>query len=258
MTRNIKLLLEYQGTSFHGWQKQPALRTVQGELEAALATILQTQTTTYAAGRTDAGVHALGQVVNFRTDSEIELGALRKGLNALTGEDLTISDAALVPEEFHARHSAHARHYAYLLLHAPSALWGFRALWLKRPLDLAAMNDAVADLVGQHDFAAFSCHSPEEKGTDSHLFYAHWEPWARGLILRVGAVRFLYHMVRCIVGLSLEVGRGRLPAATFRERLAAPAGRGEIVAPARGLHLVAVDYAETSWGPDCLPPGPVL
>ena len=256
--RNIKLLLEYRGTQFHGWQKQPGLRTVQGELEKALATILRAPTKTYAAGRTDAGVHALAQVANFTTNAEIELAALRKGINAVTGNDVTVMDAELVAPEFHARHSARGRHYSYFLLGAQSALWGERALWVKHLPDIARMNLAAEALVGQHDFAAFSCQSAEEQGSDSRVFYARWEPWARGLIFRIGAARFLYHMVRCIVGLSLEVGLGKLAPQTFAERLAEPQGRGEKVIAARGLHLVSVDYEAVVWGPDCLPPGPVL
>jgi len=277
MERNIRLTVEYDGSGFHGWQRQLALRTVQGELEEALATLVRHPVTLHAAGRTDRGVHALGQVASFRTASDLPIERLKHGANALTGKDLVVREVRAVAPEFHARHSASGRHYCYLVLRERSALWAHRALFVRGELDAERMKAAAADLVGDHDFAALSCQAEDEDSTRSRVFYARWEAWPRGWMFRVGAVRFLYHMVRCMVAVGLEIGLGRRPIDAVRLALAPPAERCRWVAPAHGLYLTAVDYedgepAQASgpaggaapgprpgvWGPDCMPPGPVL
>ena len=260
--RNIALTIEYRGTAFHGWQRQPRLRTVQGELEEALATVLREPVALHGAGRTDAGVHALGQVANFRTARDLPLARLVRGVNALTGNDVAVREAREVADSFDARRSARARHYVYLLLARPSPFWDERAWQPRRWPDPAPMNAAVAQLVGEHDFAAFSCASADETDSRTRVFYAFWEPWDRGLALRVGAVRFLYRMVRCIAGASLAAGTGVLSPETLGSWRDDPPHRGRLVAPARGLALAAVDYGEAAAWPggrfDCPPPGPVL
>jgi len=262
MERNIRLRLEYRGTGFHGWQRQSALRTVQGELEDALAVLVRHPVTLHGAGRTDRGVHALGQVANFRTASALAVERLLQGANALTGPDLVVRAVGETEADFHARHSAQGRHYAYLVMDHRSALWADRALHVRRAPDLELMNAAAGELAGDHDFGGLSCRADEEVTTCSRVFYARWERWPRGWMLRVGAVRFLYHMVRCMVAACLEVGLGRRPPDALRRARAQPAARCRLVAPAHGLYLVAVDYDDTagcgSWGPDCVPPEPVL
>jgi tRNA pseudouridine38-40 synthase len=257
--RTIRLTCEYDGRRFHGWQRQPDLRTVQGEIEDALRVILREPVAVAGAGRTDAGVHALGQVASFRATGALSVERIRSGLDALTGDDLTVREIAEAPPEFHARYSARARHYVYLLLERRSALWEGRATRWRGPTDPAPLNALARHLIGQHDFAAFSCRTSDERGTDSCVHYAVWEPWGRGLALRIGAVRFLHKMVRCIVGRSLEVARGRFSAEAFRDLLLDPRGRGEPVAPAAGLYLASVDYDDSPARPaDCPPPWPVL
>lgn len=257
--RTVRLTLEYDGTRFHGWQRQPGLRTVQGEIETAVSTILREPVALHGAGRTDAGVHALGQVASFRCEGTLALARLRSGIEALTGDDVTVRAIEEAPAGFHARHDARARHYVYLLLDRRSALWRDRALLTRARPDVGRLNEAAACLVGDHDFAGFSCASTDEKGTGSRVCYALWEPWARGLAFRIGAVRFLHKMVRCIVGESLALARGRLTREAFEARLARPERRGEQVAPAGGLYLASVDYDPApAWGPDCLPPWPML
>ena len=259
--RNIRLVLEYRGTAFHGWQRQSALRTVQGELEKSLSTILREPITVRGAGRTDAGVHALGQVANFRTTCDLPLERIVRGVNALGRGELCVRDAGEAEEGFDARRSASARHYVYLLLARPSPLWAERAWHPRAWPDAAAMNAAAGHLVGEHDFAAFSCASADEGGTRTHVLYARWEPWPRGLAFRIGAVRFLYKMVRGTVGLCLEVGLGRLEPEEFRRSCQEPRGRVRTVVPPHGLHLVAVDYAggaRAAGGRDCPPAWPVL
>jgi tRNA pseudouridine38-40 synthase len=262
MQRNLRLTVEYEGTHFHGWQRQPAVRSVQGELEDALATLVRHPVTLYAAGRTDRGVHALGQVASFRTSSELPVERIRRGANALTGHDVVVRDVREVGPDFHARHSARARHYCYLVTGERSALWAARALYIRGALDLNLMHASAGALVGEHDFAALSCQADEEDGTRSRVLYARWEPWPRGWMFRVGAVRFLYHMVRCMVALGLEIGLGRRPPDALRAALAEPTARCRLVAPAHGLYLAAVDYEDDPpagvRGPDCVPPGPVL
>lgn len=258
MERTIRLTLEYVGTRFHGWQRQVRLRTVQGELEDALGTVLRHPVSLAAAGRTDAGVHALGQVASFRTASDLPPERIRRGANALTGSDLVVTAADEADVDFHARFSARARHYAYVILERPSALWADRAFCPRRFPDLEAMSEAAGHLAGDHDFAEFSCRGDEETSTRSVVHYAHWQPWARGIVFRIGAVRFLYRMVRCLVGASLEIGWGRADPARFRARLADPQGRGRNVAPAAGLYFCAADYEVPPGGVDCQPPGPVV
>jgi tRNA pseudouridine38-40 synthase len=256
--RTIRLTIEYAGTRFHGWQRQSGLRTVQGEIEAALTTILREPVSLAGAGRTDAGVHALAQVASFETAARLPLERIARGVNALTGDDVRVREVIEASHGFHARHSALARHYVYLLLAQPSSLWEERAYWPRRWPNRDAMNAAAAHLVGEHDFAALSCHTEDERGTDTRVHYARWEPWPRGLALRIGAVRFLHKMVRAVVAHSLRVGWGELEAETTRRLLAQPAGRATRIADPRGLYLARVDYAEREGGADCPPDFPVL
>ncbi|MCK4414073.1 MAG: tRNA pseudouridine(38-40) synthase TruA [Candidatus Eisenbacteria sp.] len=260
--RTIRLDLAYDGSGFHGWQRQPGLRTVQGELERALATLLREPVSLVGAGRTDAGVHALGQVASFRTRGGLSLRRIARGCEALAGRDIVVRRALEVVPEFHARYRAVARHYLYLLQRERSPFWDHRCLHPHPWPELEQMNGAVQALVGDHDFAPCSCRTPDERGTRSHVFYARWEPWERGAVLRIGAVRFLYKMVRAIVALSLQIGQGRLPVMALADRLQAGTGRATSVAAAHGLHLAAVDYPEAAGdgfrGLDCEPPKPVL
>lgn len=260
--RNLLLTLEWHGGGFHGWQFQPNQRTVQGELESALETLLRHPVTLTGAGRTDAGVHALAMTANFKTESEMPEWKIARALNGITGADLTVTAVREVGIDFSARFSCVGRHYIYLLLRERSALWEDRALWHRQFPDIELMNRAAAALPGQHDFAAFSCRSEDENGTESLVYYARWEVWERGLAFRIGAIRFLYKMVRCLVANSLAVGVGKIAPETFSTSLIQPAGRGELIAPAQGLYFVAGDYeinsAQRRWGPDCLPDWPVL
>jgi len=244
----LRLTVEYDGRRFHGWQRQPRLRTVQGELEAALATVLREPVSVAGAGRTDAGVHALAQTASLRTAAEIPPQRIRSGVNALTGPDVCVRAITPVADDFHARHSAWARHYAYLLLGEPSAFWGHRALLVEPLPALERLAAAAHALVGVHDFAAFSCATADEDSTHTHLLYARWQRWGRGLMLQVGARRFLYRMVRAIVAQTLDVAAGRLPADDTARRLARPVARATRIAPAHGLHFLAAEYRLGSQG----------
>jgi len=155
--RHIRLVVEYDGTGLCGWQRQANGPTVQGHLEAALGKLLAHEVTVVGASRTDAGVHARGQVASFRTERAIPLHGIRRGLNALLPETIAITDASLAAEDFHPRFSATGKHYRYLLYTRAgrSPRWRDRAWHHEKPLDLAAMRQATTALIGEHDFAAF-------------------------------------------------------------------------------------------------------
>ena len=240
-----RLLLEYDGTEYHGWQLQPDVRTLQGVLEAALATALRHPVRVAAAGRTDAGVHAMGQVVTFRNEHVVDPNVLRQTLNALTPPDMAVREVALTTDGFDARRHATARVYEYRLWTEPwrSAFW-HRFTWhVPRALDLPAMRQAASRLAGEHDFSAFRASDCESESPVRQVFHSGFSA-AEGLwVYRIEANAFLKHMVRAIVGTLVEVGAGRRQADTVADILASRdrrrAGR---TAPPQGLILVAVRY----------------
>ena len=261
MARNIKLVLEYDGTDFKGSQLQiPGQRTVQGELETALARLTGLKAgercKVSLAGRTDTGVHASGQVANFQTESSLAIETFRRGLNALLPFDLVVHKASEVEADFHARFSAKLRRYRYRVVNHPvrSPLMRRFAHSVRDPLDLAAMQAAAHLLVGEHDFASFagdgwgtrdSDEAADGPSTVRNLLEAkldYWEPEAR-LVIELAANAFLPHMVRNIVGTLLLVGKGSLQPSQFEEILAAhDRRRAGPTAPACGLCLVEVSY----------------
>ncbi len=243
MERNVKLLVAYDGTDFHGWQRQPGLRTAQGELETALATVLAEPVGTVAAGRTDAGVHARGQVVSFRTATRLPARALVPLLRRELPADLEALAAAEADDDFDARRSARARRYAYRLLDRDDVLWRRFAWHPRRELDAAALARAIEPLAGEHDFSAFEARGSSPTRPVCVMTRAAWRRWEGGLELELVADHFLYHMVRNIVGTALEVMREADPAAAMRavldSRTRAEAGA---TAPPQGLSLEEVSY----------------
>jgi tRNA pseudouridine38-40 synthase len=241
----VKLTLEYDGTPFRGWQVQADGPTVQGVLEQALRIVLREPARIVAAGRTDAGVHARGQVVAFDTTRAVDLEALRRGLTALAGPHIAVLAAEEVRGDFDPRRDARARLYAYHILNraVPSPLWRHRAWHVRRPLDVRSMETAATLLLGEHDFSAFR---------DAHCDAAH--PVRRVLrsvvhrdgdmvVYEIEATAFLRHMVRAIVGTLVSVGVGDLDVEGFRTVLEArDRTRAGLAAPAHGLCLVAVRY----------------
>jgi tRNA pseudouridine38-40 synthase len=246
--RNIALRIEYDGTDFVGSQWQNNGRTVQGELEGAWEQLTQARRRVNMAGRTDAGVHARGQVANVRTETELDLATIQRGLNAILPEDVGVQSAWEVPYDFHARHTAIRRDYRYLIDNGPSAapLLRRHTASITRRLDVAAMHQALEVLLGTHDFAAFAG-GPQEGSTIRTCYMASCllaEVWGQPLIaIDLAANAFLRHMVRNIVGTLLLVGEGKLNAASFAAVLAGrdrrKAGR---TAPAHGLYLMSVSY----------------
>ncbi len=249
----VKLKLEYDGTNYSGWQLQHGQDSIQARLEAALAHICGAPVRVRAAGRTDAGVHACGQVAAARLPRRLAPQELARALNAMLPSDIAVLDAAEVDDRFDPRRDARLRIYEYRVLNRPlRSVFAHNRMWLVRePLNLAAMNAAAAEFVGEHDFAAFRSLGSAEKTTVRRVAVSRWrcepEGEARGLVYRVEAGAFLRHMVRTMVAAMVEVGRGkpagRPPATTVsallasRDRALAPAP-----APAAGLYLTDVLY----------------
>ncbi|HXG51719.1 MAG TPA: tRNA pseudouridine(38-40) synthase TruA [candidate division Zixibacteria bacterium] len=242
---NIKLTLEYDGTNYHGWQLQPNGVSVQAVVEKAVATFLGAPARVTAAGRTDAGVHALGQVANFVTDRNPDLGKLQKGLNALTPRDIVIREVEHVPDSFDARRDARSREYRYRIWNRPwPSPFECRYAWhVHDPLDLEPMREAIAALEGEHDFSSFQAAGCEAAHAVRRIFSNSLEREDGVVVYRVEATAFLRHMVRNIVGTLVEVGRGERTPAEFVRLLEArdrrKAGR---TAPAHGLFLTSVRY----------------
>ncbi|MFS8524486.1 MAG: tRNA pseudouridine(38-40) synthase TruA [Limnochordales bacterium] len=244
--RNIRCVIEYDGTEFFGFQRQQERRTVQGVLEEALASLTGRATHVTGAGRTDAGVHALGQVVNFRTDSRIPVERWPYALNSRLPRDVVVKRADVVPEDFHARKSALAKTYRYTIWNAefPSVFHDRYAWHVRTRLDVAAMREAARLLVGRRDFAAFrAAGSTPVRSTVRHLQALEVERAGPRIDIVATADGFLYHMMRNIVGTLVMVGDGRRPPEWVADVLAS--GRRELAgptAPARGLCLVLVEY----------------
>lgn len=240
-----RLLLEYDGTEYHGWQLQPNARTLQGVLEGALATALRHPARVYAAGRTDAGVHALAQVATFRSERVVEARELRKTLNALTPADIAVREVAAVSEDFDARRSATSRVYEYRIWNQPwrSAFWHRYTWHVPRALDLRAMRTAACVLVGEHDFSAFRAADCESESRIRRVLHSGLTETENLFTYRIQANAFLKHMVRTIVGTLVAVGTGELTPEDVARILA---GRDRTQAgatvPPQGLCLVAVSY----------------
>ena len=253
----FKLTLEYAGTRYSGWQIQKNARTVQGELQRAIREALgDPDATTYGAGRTDAGVHALAQVAHVDLRQDIPAATIVARVNDALPSDICVIAAERVSPRFHARHSAIARSYLYQIARRRTAFAKPFVWWVRDPLDLDAMRDAARALAGMTDFREFTDDDPEEKSTKV-LIDAIGINEASGLVLiHVVGSHFLWKLVRRIVGVLVEVGRGGLEASAVGRLLTASDGLpARLTAPASGLFLERVYYdrAETR-----LPPAPLV
>jgi tRNA pseudouridine38-40 synthase len=246
----IALGVEYDGSRFCGWQTQPSGCAVQDALERALAEIASAPVSTVCAGRTDAGVHALAQVVHFDTGAERPESAWVRGVNALLPDACAVNWSRSVAEDFHARYSARNRCYRYLLLNHPvrPAVDQGRVGWFHLPLDLERMQHAARLLIGEHDFSAFRSSECQAKSPVRTLTRLDIDRCGDHVVFELSANAFLHHMVRNIVGCLIYVGKGKHPPEWLGEVLASrDRGRAAPTFEAAGLYLAMVDY-EARWG----------
>ena len=243
--RNLKLILAYDGTPYHGWQTQPGVPTIQGELQRVLERILDHPVITHGSGRTDAGVHAEGQVANFSTSVSMDIDALQRGLNALLPQEIRVSSIEEVSPEFHARRSAVAKTYQYHIWRLP-VVPPFQYRYVCAVgyfLDQEAMDRATVQFCGEHDFTSFSATAASSTDRVRTVHNASWERSDEEWVFRIRGNGFVRYMVRTIVGTLLEVGKGRIDADAigdiFEAKDRSQAGPS---APAGGLHLIEVEY----------------
>lgn len=236
------MTIEYDGTGFAGWQLQPELRTVQGELEQALQSILQQEVRITGAGRTDAGVHACGQVVHFDARDFSNGINWTKALNSILPEDIIVREVAEAPADFNARFAAKSRSYRYQIHLGPTALERGRCWPVYYSLDFTLLERCAALLSGTHDFSAF-CSEEERDKREATVTEASWKKSGEFLSFDITASRFLRGMVRMLVGTMVEVARGFMSLEQFQKLLQNPEGKkGGPLAPAAGLFLMRVVY----------------
>jgi tRNA pseudouridine38-40 synthase len=253
-SRNWKLVLAYDGTDFGGWQVQPNQATIQGELSNGIERVTGERLLPQGSGRTDAGVHALGQVASFGLSAPIPPANLMRALNKTLPESIRILAAELAPSGFHARHSAVGKTYEYRIFRGeicpPSlARYVYSLNW---PLNVEAMAKAARHVIGEHDFTSFAASDPDlssreagqgERNSIRTIHESSWATQADHLIYRVTGSGFLHHMVRNLVGTFLDVGRGTLAADSISKIIAARSrSAAGSTAPARGLFLISVKY----------------
>jgi len=245
--RVLKLTIEYDGTEFAGWQVQPGARTVQGTLEEAFSKLEGVPVSVHGAGRTDSGVHALGQVAHVETGLVLPPDRVAGALNARLPDDVRIRSVEEAPEGFNARFSATMRSYVYVMAVTESPLWRNRRWVVGRRLDIEAMREAAELLIGEHDFSSFCLKgsAPAHHRCRLDSISLEWLPELGGMmVLRVSANRFLRGMVRSLVGTLAEVGRGRTSASEFHDILEArDRSEAGATAPACGLYLEKVEYS---------------
>lgn len=249
--RNLKLTLSYDGTDFSGWQVQPETATVQGTLASAIGRITGEKVLPQASGRTDAGVHALGQVVTFATESSVPTENFQKALNDNLPASVRVLRVEEAAADFHARHSAKAKTYRYRIYRAAICPpFTARYVWhFPYPLDETAMAGAAALVIGEHDFTSFAAADPE-RGRESEwpsnvrkIFASSWERVGEEFVYTVRGSGFLHHMIRNLVGTFILVGKGTLKPEDITKILAAKdRSAAGPTAPANGLYLVNVEY----------------
>lgn len=250
------LTVAYDGAAFHGFASQPGLETVQGRLESALRIVTGRDVRLEVAGRTDAGVHALGQVVSFAADpGDPDPAALRRSVSALAGPEIVVEGVRSAREGFSARHDAVAREYRYMIVPGPTAPLALRgrAWWTKRGLDLTLVREGAAHLIGEHDFRSFCVGASAEgrstvRGIELVDVQPHCVMGEHCVVVRIVGRSFLHSMVRIVVGSLVEVGRGRRTPDWIADALVAQRrDTAGITAPPHGLTLWHVSYPEDHW-----------
>jgi len=240
----FRLTIEYAGTRYSGWQKQKNARTVQGELERAIGEATGERAFEFqGSGRTDAGVHALAQVAHLELRKGLPPESLRRRINDELPADINILAVAPAPHRFHARHAAVARSYLYQVSRRRSAFAKPYVWWVKEPLDLDAMRQAAALFAGMHDFQSFSDDDPDEKSTEVLVEEVALVEAGDLILVRVAGSHFIWKMVRRMVGVLVEVGRGEMPVDEVTTLLTSASGTpAKLTAPASGLFLERVYY----------------
>lgn len=247
MRHNFKLIIEYDGSAYHGWQRQKDLATIQGTVEAALKVMIGQSVTVIGSGRTDAGVHALNQVASFLAETHLTAEIFKRGLNSLLPEDIVVKDCQSVPDNFHARYNVSSKIYEYIILNRnlPSAIFRQYAWHIRKKLDLERMRAAVVCLNGTHDFSAFEgSGSPRSSPVRTVMNISLKDRMDGGhLAVCVEADGFLRCMVRNIVGTLVDVGKGRTSPGAFQDILKSrDRKRAGATAPPHGLFLKEVKY----------------
>ncbi|KPL02495.1 MAG: hypothetical protein AMJ90_05575 [candidate division Zixibacteria bacterium SM23_73_2] len=243
MPKNIKLEIEYDGTSFSGWQTQPRKRTVQKEIENKLEKILGSKTKIIGAGRTDAGVHALGQVASFKTKSRLKEDQIKNALNGVLPEDIVIKNIEEVDSDFNARYSAKSKIYQYRIYLTKTALNRNYAWEIRYNLNMKKLKEATEKIIGKKDFSSFCVVKSTKKNNICKVKKAFWRKKKSELVFEIEGDRFLHSMVRALVGTLVDVGRGYFKLFDF-ERIIDSKDRKKagITAPAKGLYLLKVNY----------------
>jgi tRNA pseudouridine38-40 synthase len=244
--RNILLKIEYEGTDYSGWQSQKNARSIQDTIQAALERITGRKARLISCGRTDAGVHALNHIANFKTESKIPLFKLQRALNSVLPKDIVIKEAKEVPERFHSRFDARSKTYRYTTITggAPSAIERNLTSYIPYKLNLALMKKESKALLGKHDFKSFQAADRIERSSVRTIKRLDIRRKGGRIIMDVEADGFLYNMVRNIAGTLIDIGRGRLAAGSMARILKAKDRKaaGE-TAPAKGLCLIEVKYS---------------
>ena len=243
--RNIRLVIEYHGKDFNGWQKQPNKLNIQGEIERAIGTITGEEIELIGSGRTDAGVHSLGQVANFKTNSNIPVEKFAIAINSKLKKSIVVKSAEEAPERFHSRYAAHSKRYRYIINNSPVGTAIYRELEYQFPikLDVEKMKEAAKYFEGEHDFSAFKASGTSSKNSVRKIFKAEVIEDGERIKIELTGSGFLYNMVRIISGTLLDVGIGKINPEDIPEIIKSKdrkkAGK---TLPAVGLYLVEVTY----------------
>jgi tRNA pseudouridine38-40 synthase len=244
--RNIKLLIEYDGTNFQGWQVQPKGPTIQGVLEEKIGLLTGEPVQLFGSGRTDSGAHALGQVAHFKTQSRMDICTIQRALNSLLPPDIVIQKVEEVDEGFHARKHSKSKVYEYRILNRNlrSAFHRGYVWFIPQKLNLTAMRKATQSLIGEHDFSSFRSVGTPTRTAVRRVIRAEWKRGRDGIIrFEIEANGFLKQMVRAIVGTLVEIGKSRMNASDFRKILnSKDRKKAGPTAPAQGLFLKEVKY----------------
>ena len=245
--RNIKIIIEYDGKDFNGWQKQPNKLNIQGEIERAIEEVTGEKVDLIASGRTDAGVHALGQVANFKIEKDIPIEKIPYALNSKLKKSIRIKDAKEVDEKFHSRYTCKRKTYKYVINNSVQGTAIYRNLQYHFPekLDDVKMNEAAKYLIGEHDFKSFKASGTSSKSSIRTIYNASVKREEEIVTIELTGNGFLYNMVRIIAGTLIDVGTGKINAKDVKEILDAKnrlkAGK---TLPPNGLYLVNVEYEE--------------